>query len=117
SAFRHGTTARQVQPEYILVFPCDSIHRQSDSGYYPGVDRAVWATAAPCDALPPPTNRATYGQNLGALKPLRPLSSPGCYVVSAYARVDRDLTEHGTMGFRIACDGTATEMTRNRFNA
>jgi hypothetical protein len=106
----------KVQPEDIRVFPCDSIHRQSDGGYYPSVDRAVWAAAAPYDALPPPTNRVTYGQNLGALKPPRPLSSPGCYVVSAYARVDRDITEHGTMGFRIASDGTATEMTRNELD-
>src|SRR5438045_1659481 len=75
--------------------------------------RAVWATVTTSsDNLPPATNRVTYGQNLGAMKPLRPLTSPGCYVVSAYARVDHDITQHGTMGFRIAPDGLATEMTR-----
>jgi hypothetical protein len=113
STSREGDT--KVEPSEIKVFPCETI--QSNGGHWPNADRAVWATVATSyETLPAPTNRVTYGQNLGALKPLRPLTSPGCYVVSAYARVDHDITEHGTMGLRIAADGTVTEMTRSELD-
>ena len=114
STSRNGD--EKVQPEDIRIFPCDSIHRQSDGSYYPSVDRAVWATAASYDALPPPTNRITYGQGFGTQRPAKPLTAPGCYVVIAYARVAHDITEQGTMGFKIASNGTASEMTRGELD-
>jgi hypothetical protein len=107
----------KVQPEDIRVFPCESIHKQSDGGPYPGVDRAVWAAAAPYDSLPPPTNRITYGQGFGTQRPAQPLVKQGCYIVRAYARVPSDVTRGGTMGFKIGSDGTATEMTRTELDS
>jgi hypothetical protein len=107
----------QVRPEDIRVFPCDSIHRYSDGGSYPGIERAVWAAAASYDALPPPTNRITYGQGFGTQRPAQPLVKQGCYIVRAYARVPADVTRGGTMGFKIGSDGAATEMTRTELDS
>ena len=104
----------KVQPEEIRVFPCESITRQSEGGYYPDSHRAVWAASSPYDALPAPTNRVTYGQGFSQSS-AKPLSAPGCYVVIAYAREGHGATEVATMGFKIASDGTAIDMPRSEY--
>jgi hypothetical protein len=104
----------KVQPEEIRVFPCESLARQSSGSYYPDSHRAVWAASSPYDALPTPTNRVTYGQGF-AQSSAKPLTAPGCYVVIAYAREGHGETEVATMGFKIASDGTASDMPRDEY--
>jgi hypothetical protein len=104
----------KVQPEEIRVFPCESLARQSSGSYYPDSHRAVWAASSPSDRLPVPTNRLIYGQGF-AQSSAKALASPGCYVVIAYARDGHGATEVATTGFKIASDGTATDMPRNEY--
>ena len=103
-----------IQPEEIRVFPCETIRRQSNGSYYPQSERAVWAASSRYDALPPPTNRVTYGQGFSQSSS-KPLAVPGCYVVIAYAREGHGTTEVATMGFKIASDGTVDNMPRAEY--
>jgi hypothetical protein len=111
---RSRDSDEKIQPEEIRVFPCDTIHRQSDGNYYPDSHRAVWAASSRYDALPAPTNRVTYGQGFSQSS-AKPLAVPGCYVVIAYARESHDTTEIATMGFKIASDGAVTDMPRDEY--
>jgi len=104
----------KIQPEEIRVFACDTIGRQNGGGYYPDTHSAVWAASSPSDALPAPTNRVTYGKGLSQSS-VKPLNVPGCYVVIGYAREGNGYTEVATMGFKIAADGTATDMPRSEY--
>jgi hypothetical protein len=110
---RSRDSDEKIQPEEIRVFPCDTIHRQSDGSYYPDSHLAVWA-ASSYDRLPTPTNRVVYGQGF-AQSSAKPLTAPGCYVVIAYARESHDATEVATMGFKIAADRTVTDMPRDEY--
>jgi hypothetical protein len=111
---RSRDSDEKIQPEEIRVFPCDTIHRQSDGSYYPESERAVWAASSRYDALPAPTNRVTYGQGFSQSS-AKPLAVPGCYVVIAYARESHDATEIATMGFKIASDKRVTDMPRDEY--
>ena len=102
----------KVQPEEIRVFPCATIGRQNGGGYYPDSHLAVWS-ASSYNALPEPTNWLRYGQGF-VQSSAKPLSSPGCYVVIAYAR-HGDITAGATMGFKIEANGVATEMPRDEY--
>ncbi len=104
----------KIQPISITVFPCDTIHPQPDGGYYPYPGRAIWDGSSPYDELPAPTNRLTYGHGFPQ-SPVGPLEVPGCYVVIAYARDSQGYTEVATLGFKIAIDGTATDMPRDEY--
>ena len=104
----------KIQPEEIRVFPCESLKRQSSGSYYPDSHRAVWAASSSYDSLSAPTNRLAYGQGF-AQSSAKPLTAPGCYVVIAYARYRSDETRLATMGFKIAADGTATDMPRDEY--
>src|SRR5258705_3135279 len=103
----------KVQPEEIRVLPCATIGRQNGGGYYPDSRLAVWSASSPYDVLPEPTNRLKYGQGF-VQSSSKPLSSPGCYVVIAYAR-HGDITAVATMGFKIEANGVAIGMERDEY--
>lgn len=111
STTRDGS--EKIQPREIRVFPCASIARQSSGSYYPDSSFAVWAASSSDNALPAPTNRLIYGQGFEQSE-VRPLSSPGCYTVIAYARRD-GITAVATMGFKIDANGAATDMPRDEY--
>jgi hypothetical protein len=108
----------KVQPSSIRIFPCASIKRQPEGGYYPGEDAAVWSASTLSAALPAPTNRITYGQAPGLenRRGPQPLAAPACYVVIAYARDSRDITSVATVGFTIEGDGKVQEMSEGEYN-
>ena len=103
----------KLEPEEIRVFPCASLARQSSGSYYPDSRFAVWAASSSDNALPTPTNRLIYGQGFNQSS-ARPLSSPGCYVVIAYARRD-GMMAVATMGFKIDANGVAMDMPRDEY--
>jgi hypothetical protein len=113
STTRNGI--ERVQPEEIRVFPCATIERQKDGGSYPDSRLAVWSASSPYNALPEATNRLKYGEGF-VQSSSKPLSSPGCYVVIAYAR-HGDITAVATMGFKIEASGVAVEMPRDEYEA
>ena len=104
----------KIQPEEIRVFPCETIGRQNGGGFYPDTHLAVWAASSPSEALPAPTNRVTYGRGFSRSSS-KPLTAPGCYVIIAYAREGHGAMEVATMGFKIASDGTATDMPSSEY--
>ena len=108
----------KVQPSSIRIFPCASIKRQSEGGYYPGEDGAVWSAATLSTTLPAPTNRIKYGQAPGLenRRGPQPLAAPGCYVVIAYARDSHDITSVATVGFTLDEGGKVQEMSEGEYN-
>jgi hypothetical protein len=108
----------KVQPSSIRIFPCASIKRQQEGGYYPGEYAAVWSASTLSTALPAPTNRITYGQVPGLENRRGPQSfgAPGCYVVIAYARDSHDITSVATVGFTIDGAGQVQEMSKGEYN-
>jgi hypothetical protein len=116
SGFR-GSEER-VQPSSIRIFPCGSIKRHPEGGYYPSEDAAVWSASTFSTALPAATNRITYGQVQGLENRRGPqlLGAPGCYVAIAYARDSHDITRVATVGFTIDGAGQVQEMSEGEYN-
>jgi hypothetical protein len=103
----------KVRPQSILVFPCDSISKQTNNSYYPRRERAVWVASSPVDADVTPTNRLTYGQGF-AQSETKPLVVPGCYVVYASAR-HKSGSNIAAMGLTIAASGAVTDMPEDEY--
>ena len=108
----------EVQPSSIRIFPCPSIKRQPEGGYYPSDDAAVWSASTLSTSPPAPANRITYGRAPGLenQRGPQPLAAPGCYVVISYARDSRGASRVATSGFTIDEAGQVREMSEGEYN-
>ena len=111
-------TEEKLKVESIRVFSCDLLLKEPRGTYYPNPQYAVWYATSPYDTPKFETNRLYYGKDNQTLRTVgkgKTLTSPGCYVVLAYAEDNRGYTASAGMGFRVQPDGSVIEMSRSEY--
>ena len=102
-----------IKIESVYVYQCSDIR---EHGTYPGAAVALWAaTTEPgiseASALTGATLR--YGESghglVSMVGPIQ-LTKPGCFVVRAYAWDYRNTVRGASLGFKVAENGTLSEM-------